>query len=203
MTTLTSLFAAHRIRASRLFALAVALVLAVSGSAWDHTFTDAVLFMIGATLAGAGTVGRLWCSLYIAGYKDGTLITAGPYSVSRNPLYFFSALGAVGVGFATETITFAIVFALWFWLFYPAVIDAEERKLAELHGARFVEYFHRVPRFFPNWRLLAEPETYAVRPDRFRSHLFDALWFVWAVGLLEVLEALHQYKLLPTLLTWY
>ena len=201
--TLASFFAAHRIRVSRLSALAVALVLAVSGSAWDRTFTDAVLFMIGATLAGAATVGRLWCSLYIAGYKDGTLIMVGPYSVSRNPLYLFSALGAVGVGFATETITFAIVFALWFWLFYPAVIDAEERKLAELHGARFAEYCRRVPRFFPNWRLLAEPETYAVRPDRFRSHLFDALWFVWALGLLEVLEALHQYKLLPTLLTWY
>lgn len=201
--TLTSLFAARRIGMSRLFGLAVALVLAVSGSAWDQTFTDAVLFMIGVVLAGAATVGRLWCSLYIAGYKDGTLITTGPYSVSRNPLYFFSAVGAIGVGFATETITFAIVFALWFWLFYPAVMDAEERKLAELHGTRFVEYCHRVPRFFPRWRLLVEPETYAVRPDRFRSHLFDALWFVWALGLLEILEALHKYKVLPTLLTWY
>ena len=51
--------------------------------------------------------------------------------------------------------------------------------------------------------LLVEPETYAVRPDRFRGHLFDALWFVWALGLLEILEALHKYRLLPTLLTWY
>ncbi len=201
--TLTSLFAAHRIRMSRLLALAVALVLVVSGSHWEHTFMDAVLFMAGVTLAGAASVGRLWCSLYIAGYKDGTLITVGPYSVSRNPLYFFSALGAVGVGFATETITFAALFALWFWLFYPAVIDAEERKLAEAHGRRFGDYCRRVPRFFPRWRLLVEPETYAVRPEKFRRHLFDALWFVWVLGFLEVLEALHEYRLLPTLLTWY
>jgi protein-S-isoprenylcysteine O-methyltransferase Ste14 len=201
--TVTAFFAAHRIGMSRLFGIAVALVLAVSGSAWELTFMDAVLFMIGAVLAGAATVGRLWCSIYIAGYKDGTLITVGPYSVSRHPLYFFSALGALGVGFATETVTFAVVFAAWFWLFYPAVMDAEERKLLELHGARFADYCRRVPRFFPRWGLLAEPETYAVRPDRFRGHLFDALWFVWALGLLEILEALHNYKLLPTLLVWY
>jgi len=199
----TAFFAAHRIGLSRLFGIAVGLVLMVSGSAWERTFMDAVLFMTGVALAGIATVGRLWCSLYIAGYKDSTLITVGPYSVSRNPLYFFSAVGAIGVGFATETVTFAAVFALWFGLFYPAVMDAEERKLRELHGARFTEYCGRVPRFFPRWRLLTEPETYAVRPDRFRGHLFDALWFVWALGLLELLEALHDYKVLPTLLTWY
>lgn len=203
MTALTAFFATHRIGMSRLFGIAAALVLVVSGSAWAHTFGDAVLFMIGVTLAGIATVGRLWCSLYIAGYKDGSLITVGPYSVSRNPLYFFSAVGAVGVGFATETISFGILFALWFWLFYPAVIDAEESKLLELHGTRFADYCNRVPRFFPNWRLLVEPDTYAVRPERFRSHLVDALWFVWAVGFLEVLEALHEYRLLPTLLKWY
>lgn len=203
MTALTAFFATHRIGMSRLFGIAVAIVLLVSGSAWHHTFIDSVLFMVGITLAGIATVGRLWCSLYIAGYKDGTLITVGPYSVSRNPLYFFSAVGAVGVGFATETISFGILFGLWFWLFYPAVIDAEERKLLELHGSRFADYCGRVPRFLPHWRLLVEPESYTVRPERFRSHLLDALWFVWAVGFLELLEALHEYRLLPTLLTWY
>ena len=200
---LTSLFTTHRIRMSRLFALSMVLVLGVSGSHWDRTFMDAILFATGVVLTGAATVGRLWSALYVAGYKDGTLITVGPYSVSRNPLYFFSALGAVGVGLATETITFAVVFGLAFFLFYPGVMDAEERKLAELHGARFADYCQRVPRFFPNWRLLVEPETYLVRTDRFRSHLIDAMWFVWALGFLEVLEALHEYKLLPTLLIWY
>ena len=203
MTTLTSFFAANRIRMSRLFALGVVLVLAVSGSHWDHSFMEAVLFATGVVLTGVATIGRLWSALYVAGYKDGTLITVGPYSVSRNPLYFFSALGAVGVGLATETITFAALFALAFFVFYPGVMNAEERKLAELHGARFADYCRRVPRFFPNWRLLVEPETYVVRTDRFRSHLIDAMWFVWALGFLEVVEALHAHRVLPTLLIWY
>jgi protein-S-isoprenylcysteine O-methyltransferase Ste14 len=36
---------------------------------------------------------RLWCSLYISGYKNSQLITSGPYSLCRNPLYFFSFVG--------------------------------------------------------------------------------------------------------------
>ena len=200
---LISLFRTHRIHMSRIFVLGMVLLLGVSGSHWDGSFTDAILFATGVVLTGVATVGRLWSALYVAGYKDGTLITVGPYSVSRNPLYLFSALGAVGVGFATETITFAVLFGLVFWLFYPGVMDAEERKLAALHGARFADYCQRVPRFFPNLRLLVEPETYLVRTDRFRSHLIDAMWFVWALGFLEVLEALHQYRVLPVLLRWY
>ena len=134
---LTKLFVANRIRMSQLFVLLIMVLLAVSESRWERTFMDAVLFLFGAVLVGAATMGRLWCSLYIAGYKEGTLITIGPYSISRNPLYFFSFVGAVGLGLATETFTFGVLFALWFALFYPAVIRGEEQRLREVHGARF------------------------------------------------------------------
>jgi protein-S-isoprenylcysteine O-methyltransferase Ste14 len=200
---LIKLFVANRIRMSQLFVLLIVGLLAVSESRWERTFMDAVLFLFGAVLVGAATMGRLWCSLYIAGYKEGTLITIGPYSISRNPLYFFSFVGAVGLGLATETFTFGLLFALWFALFYPPVIRAEERRLRELHGARFEDYARRVPRFFPRFSLLVEPDTYVVQPIKFRNHLLDALWFVWGLGLLELLEAGHVYALLPTLIRWY
>jgi len=200
---LTKLFVANRIRMSQLFVLLIVGLLAVSESHWERTFMDAVLFLVGAVLVGAATMGRLWCSLYIAGYKEGTLITIGPYSISRNPLYFFSFVGAVGLGLATETFTFGVLFALWFALFYPPVIRAEERRLLDLHGARFEDYTRRVPRFFPRFGLLVEPEHYTVRPVHFRNHLLDALWFVWGLGLVELIEAVHMYQLLPTLVFWY
>jgi hypothetical protein len=162
-----------------------------------------VLFLLGAVLVGGATMGRLWCALYIAGYKQATLVTTGPYSISRNPLYFFSLVGAIGLGLATETFTFAVLFALWFGLSYPAVIRAEERRLRELHGAAFEEYTRRVPRFVPRLDLLVEPDHYAVRPVKFRKDLLRALWFVWGLGLLELIEAAHTYQLLPTLVHWY
>ncbi len=200
---LTDLFAAHRLRMSQLFVLLIVGLLAVSESRWEFSFLDALLFLLGAVLVGGATMGRLWCSLYIAGYKEGTLVTTGPYSISRNPLYFFSLMGAIGLGLATETFTFGALFALWFGLFYPAVIRGEERRLRELHGARFEDYARRVPRFVPRLGLLVEPESYVVQPVKFRNHLLDALWFVWGLGLLELIEAAHKYELLPTLIRWY
>jgi len=145
-------FAHNRIRMSQLSAVAVFALLAISDTRWEQTLTEATLFLIGAILVGIATVGRCWCLLYIVGFKNATLITVGPYSMTRHPLYFFTMIGAIGVGFATETFTFAALFGLWFWLFYPHVIRAEEQRLAGLHGADFEEYRQRVPRFWPRLR---------------------------------------------------
>jgi hypothetical protein len=35
-------------------------------------------------IAAVASLGRMWCSLYIAGSKDKELITNGPYSLCRN-----------------------------------------------------------------------------------------------------------------------
>ena len=195
--SLTRLVARNRILATRVLALLPIAMLSVSGSRWEQTLVAPLLFLVGLILIGIGSIGRLWCSLYIAGYKEETLITVGPYSVSRNPLYFFSLIGALGVGFATETFAFAAVFAALFALFYPSLIRAEEERLTALHGAAFDDYRSRVPRFWPRWSLLAEPEDYSVRPLRYRKHLVDALWFVWLAGVVELIEALHELALIP------
>ena len=51
--------------------------------------------------------------------------------------------------------------------------------------------------------MLKEPEEYTVKPIIFKRHLFDAVWFIWLVGILEVIEALHKMDVLPTLFTLY
>ncbi len=43
-------------------------------------------------------IGRLWSILYVGGKKNDELISMGPFSMTQNPLYFFSTVGAIGIG---------------------------------------------------------------------------------------------------------
>ncbi|MBN2077581.1 MAG: isoprenylcysteine carboxylmethyltransferase family protein, partial [Spirochaetes bacterium] len=60
-----------------------------------------------------------------------------------------------------------------------------------------------VPSFFPSISKLKEPEEYIVKPIIFKRHLFDALWFIWLVGILEVIEAFHELNVLPVIFKIY
>jgi len=175
-----------------------------SESYWEQKMVVSdILFLFGVMLVGVATIGRLWCLLYISGYKTNTLICLGPYSACRNPLYFFSCLGGAGVGLASETLMLPGIIILGFALYYPLVIRAEERKLHNFHGKDFEDYMNITPRFFPSFHAFQEPQEYTVRPKAFRKGLFDALWFVWLVGILELIEAFHEYEALPVLLRLY
>ena len=190
-----------RILISRVIAGAIFGLLLVSESAWDlHDERVAVtLFTVGVIMVALGSMGRLWCAVYIAGFKTEKLITEGPYSAMRNPLYFFSLIGALGVGFASETLTVPLLIAAVFAVYYPFVIKSEEAKLRQKHTTAFDAYCAKVPRFFPDWKLLSEPTTYSVNPKVFRGHIASALWFVWIVGILEIIESLHELHVIPVL----
>ncbi len=192
--------ASHRILVSRLFAIAFIVLMAITESALKGHIISSVLFLIGITLVGAATVGRLWCSLYISGRKDSELITAGPYSISRNPLYFCSLLGFVGIGLTTETLSFSVALVLIFLFAYPATIRREEEFLRAKFGSAFTDYCARTPRFFPSLKAFNEPGSYVVNPGLFRRTMGDALWFVWLVGIIKLVEALHEYGLMKPML---
>ncbi|MBN1843543.1 MAG: isoprenylcysteine carboxylmethyltransferase family protein [Deltaproteobacteria bacterium] len=194
-----------RIRLTQLFVIILMVTIAVSSSAWEikAPLFSTILFLVGAILVGIASLGRLWCSLYIAGYKTDNLVTEGPYSMSRNPLYFFSLLGALGVGFASETLLAPVIILSAFTIYYPLVIKSEEAELQRLHPEKFYTYFENVPKFFPSLSKLKEPEKYIVKPVIFKKHMFEALWFIWIVGLLEIIEELHELDVLPTMFKIY
>ena len=166
----------------------------ITNSRWeqDAPAITSLLFFLGILLVGVASLGRLWCSVYIAGHKTSRLVTEGPYSLSRNPLYFFSLVGFVGVGFVSEMLLFPVILLLAFVAYYPIIIRAEEKRLRDVHGEQFEEYAASTPRFFPALRKPSEPETYDVNPRVFRRHLVDALAFVWCTGMLEILEEMRE-----------
>jgi protein-S-isoprenylcysteine O-methyltransferase Ste14 len=164
---------------------------------------SAALLLFGMLLVAMASLGRLWCALFISGRKSRVLVTDGPYSACRNPLYFFSWIGTVGVGLATETLLIPGVLFLVFGAYYPFVIRSEEAKLRLAHGAAFEEYCRRVPRLLPRLTGWSEPPEYPVDSRRFRTQMAAALWFVWAVGLIELIEEGHELGWLPKWIAVY
>lgn len=194
-----------RLPVSRLASAVAVFFLLFSTNHWEPGGEGVAtgLFTLGMFLVAIGSLGRMWCSLYIAGYKDRVLITQGPYSMTRNPLYFFSVFGALGVGFCTETFTFPALLLGVMILYYPLVVRKEERRLRERFGGDFDDYARRVPAFFPRFALFSEPDTYTVNPVVYRRHMFSALWFVWIVGLLELAEGLKELGWMPAIWSFW
>ena len=194
-----------RIILSRLAAVIVAFFLFTSQSHWQthDDWIAILLFCTGIVLATIAALGRMWCSLFIAGYKDDQLVTDGPYSLCRNPLYFFSMIGVLGIGCATRTLTFPVLFIILFALYYPFVIRGEESRLRQLFGSAFDAYASRVPAFFPRLATFSEPEDYPVKPRVFREHILSAVWFVWFIAILELIAGVRAMGWFKPLWTLY
>ena len=97
-----------------------------------------------------GGFGRLWASLYVEGFKTKRLITEGPYSMVRNPLYFFTIIILLGFCCVVKSIPIAIALLAGFSLLHiPAIIN-EEKKLLSKHDHLYKEYYHKTPRLIPN-----------------------------------------------------
>ena len=137
-------------------------------------------------------VGRVWCSLYIGGRKLQTLVRKGPYSISRNPLYVFSAVAAFGVGAQLGSLTLAILAGAATLLIFYFVVRQEEQALTAHFSAEFAHYRARVPRFLPNLFLWREAETLTVHPALVRQTFLDACVFLLAAPAVKTIGYLQD-----------
>lgn len=183
----------RRIHVTRAFCVLVVAIFMLSSPVW-HGAGNPLVHMItplGIVLAALGALGRLWCTSYAAGNKNQRLITAGPYSLTRNPLYFFSFVGGIGVAITTETLTIPMLFIVWFAWYYRAVIAGEEDYLRLRYGGAFDSYVAAVPRFFPQRSGYFEPQRWEMSPSSFRRSLTEVGWFVITA---VVLHTIHDIR---------
>lgn len=155
--------------------------------------------MVGVLLIFLGVVGRLWSTLYIGGRKSSEVVTGGPYSMTRNPLYVFSTLAAAGVGAQIGSIVATIGFGLLCAGAFYIVILREEKYLKEVLGAPYQAYLAKVPRFFPKLSLYEEGETGSFKPRLLRTTLLDGLVFLVALPAFELIDGAQQSGILPVL----
>lgn len=158
-----------------------------SGEANVHPFTP-----IGILLAAIGALGRLWCSSYIAGNKSTRLVTEGPYSLVRNPLYFFSFIGGLGISVTTETLTIPLLFSMVFLWYHHGSMTAEEAHLRKVYGDAFHAYAQRVPRFWPRLSGYVEPGRWELSPAAFRRSLLEVIWFVVIAVAVHAIDDLRE-----------
>lgn len=154
---------------------------------------------IGSMLILIGIGGRLWSTLYIGGRKSAEVVETGPYSIMRNPLYFFSSVAAMGVGAQAGSVILAIAFAVFCWLAFLVVIRREETFLEASFGAPYADYMARVPRFFPNPKLYRDQELVTFQPRLLNRTLVDGLAFFASIPLFELMETLQEAGWLPVL----
>lgn len=154
----------------------------------------------GRVLIAICILGRCWCTLYIGGRKGETLVSVGPYSLCRNPLYFFSFVGAAGVGAQTGSLLITLFCTVLIWAVFRVVVSKEERFLLARHGQAYETYLTSTPRFLPNPALWKPVELVEVYPKRVVVTFLDGLLFVLSIPIIEGLEGLQDIGWLPVLL---
>ena len=157
----------------------------------------------GIALILIGIGGRLWSILYIGGRKSAEVVATGPYSVMRNPLYFFSTVAAVGIGTQTGSAIVAVASAVLCAAAFHIVTLREERHLMTVLGAPYKDYVARVPRFFPNPRLYRDQAEVTFTPRIFNHTLRDGLMFLVSIPFFELIESGQESGVIPVLFWLY
>lgn len=155
---------------------------ALEGS-WGDIGLDApgwMLFMIGAAL-------RWWATLYIGGRKSSSIVTDGPYSICRNPLYLGTFLMLIGFSLYLESLTFAAGCILAAVVYLYVTVSAEEAQLRERFGQPFVDYCQAVPRFWPRFHLFHSPPEITVNVRSLWSEGYRAARWIWLPMIGEIL----------------
>ncbi|HAY33962.1 MAG TPA: isoprenylcysteine carboxylmethyltransferase family protein [Ignavibacteria bacterium] len=127
--------------------------------------------IIGFFIALSGELIRIW-SVSFAGSETRTtsgvggtyLVTQGPYSVIRNPLYAGNILIYIGIGIMSNALfPYLQIFAFLFFLFqYHCIVLAEEEFLQNKFTKIYSDYKKTVGRFIPKFTKL---------PDHIKSGL--------------------------------
>jgi protein-S-isoprenylcysteine O-methyltransferase Ste14 len=192
----------NRILFSRVLIGCMVALMLISEPKWHPgPFADIATEFIALVLVMVAAFGRLWTLSYISGHKTKDLVASGPYSMTRNPLYFFSLIGALGIGVASESIVILGSLLLAFSVYYPLVIRAEEEHLTHIHGDGFKEYRSTVPAFLPSFSLFHEPAEYLVNARLLRRAFFSVMWFPLAYILILSIAHMQEAGIVPVILS--
>lgn len=193
-----------RLNLAKLAVVCVVPLILFSHHAYPESGVINVTFeTFGCMLLFIAAVGRIWASAFIAGRKNAELVTHGPYSILRHPLYFFTAIGFLGAGFALESLTLTGILAIVFLATHAPAIVSEERYLVVRFGAAYLEHHKNTSRLWPRWGHYSVRPEVAVNARLFTRAVLDAA----LIGLIypgtHLLEWAHLHHIIPVFFRLY
>lgn len=171
------------------FLLLIPIILLVPPGMGNSGSEHEMIETLGSLLLFSGVLGRFWSILYVGGVKNAELMMDGPFSMTRNPLYFFSTIAATGIGLMLGAVSFALLLGGMVGLILWMTAKRESTFLRQEFGPAYDEYAARVPFFFPDPRLFKAAPELTVRTAPLRRNLADALVFLSFVPLVELIDA--------------
>lgn len=190
-----------RLRLTALLLLGVLVLVATTERTTATGLAGLLLQLGGLACVACAALGRVWASVFIAGYKDAQLVRSGPYAVLRHPLYALSWLAMLGIGLATRSATLAAVLLIAFAAIYARAAREEDRFLRSVHGAAFDRYAREVNAFRPHRPAYGVPEAIEVRPRVLWKAFLDAGTLLGYWALLVLADAVQRADLTPTWMT--
>jgi len=107
-------------------------------------------FILGCLLVLDGLLIRLYASGFV--YKNKELSISGPYAYVRHPLYTGNILILIGISFAAGSISALVISIIFFWFYYPAAIEYEDRKLKSLFPDSWDSWSQQTPALMPKFK---------------------------------------------------
>jgi len=146
-----------------LFAPALIALLFSTPVVSDNSMQGLALYMVGWLFFMLYIMFRIWATLYVGGRKDSELQTTGPYSITRNPLYFGTFCLALAMACFLKSFSLIVIIFIGFVIYSRLVIKAEEGVLGDIFGEDFKKYCATTPRFFPSLKQYHSPEVITVK----------------------------------------
>jgi len=201
LASLTDLAQRHRVIVSRVLVGLIFPILLLTRLTWtERSVFGFAVEETGFLLIILGAFGRVWAMLYLAGRKGKQLVTTGPYSICRNPLYFFNLLIGLGIVAALQNLLLFVPLVVLYPASYFLAILGEEGELAQRFGAEYENYRKTVPRVAPAfWRYSrgGAEGWITIGESRSLRCLFESAMFVLVIPFAEILEELHTRGILP------
>lgn len=146
---------------------------------------------LGMTFVMSGIAVRLWALASIGQRKTRQLVTTGPYSLTRNPLYLGTLLIVLGFLALWHSPLLAVLVVPPILLYPFGVVPAEERVLRGEFGAEFDAYCVRTPRWWPRLRGYVAERQLATGTAGFRREVQCGVWWMFFAAVTMAVVALR------------